>query len=645
MNSLRTLALGALVASLVFTASAAARSVTNPFAGQWTTDLGGGVTGTVKFSVIDANTGASQLQAMGGHPCTSAPTTYYHGDYTDTGGSSGDTGTMTGCTASNGDLVGRYTNSNTSLQYPGGDIDITPAATEDAFHGYYTCDDPACGGMQFPYSGQFQSDFPGDGCCTSSGGGGGSGGGGSGGGAPRGWVIGGGSALYSPRVFCRVQRSFPPASDVLAPRDSIFGDCVATHLLSHGQKPELRLDAHAALLLVAGWCQAAGRINGFVTYLAATRACAAAVEVFLEIATKLVQDPPDRRFAVPPGYALPAPRASLGAITCPRYLTGAQCAALRATAANYAAALDLFTNLVGYVATGAGRVASAAAAKSSLAAFFQGAFGKVNEGALAQQAAALALYGKALAKLMRADHLDVPPSVSEAELELSRHPPHGVSRAQLKMIIRQLSSLAGTKLSAVLGSSIPASTLAAAYQSMSLPDLAAIVNGLVSNGQVRLSAGQKLANDLTVAQSVCTNASARISAMKRFVTDLKTYAPSEAQFLSFGAQPLVAQRIPTASCGRSAPPSFTGTWNTTYGPMQLTQNGNQVTGSYVICNGAATISGSVSGRTLDGTWTEPCDGGQGGIHFVLSNDGTSFTGLWGQGTNPPGAAWNGTRAY
>jgi hypothetical protein len=92
------------------------------------------------------------------------------------------------------------------------------------------------------------------------------------------------------------------------------------------------------------------------------------------------------------------------------------------------------------------------------------------------------------------------------------------------------------------------------------------------------------------------------------------------------------------------PPTFTGAWNTTwFGAMHLTQTGNQVTGTYALCNGTATISGTVTGSTLDGTWTEPCDSGQGRIRVALSANGNSFSGQWGEGANTPSVAWTGTR--
>jgi hypothetical protein len=109
----------------------------------------------------------------------------------------------------------------------------------------------------------------------------------------------------------------------------------------------------------------------------------------------------------------------------------------------------------------------------------------------------------------------------------------------------------------------------------------------------------------------------------------------------------VAYTTPSTSPPPPPPPSptFTGTWNTSFGSMQLTQTGNQVTGTYADCpNNGATISGTVTGTALDGTWTEPCHNAQGRIHFVLSADGKSFTGLWGVGSATPTGAWNGTRA-
>ena len=57
----------------------------------------------------------------------------------------------------------------------------------------------------------------------------------------------------------------------------------------------------------------------------------------------------------------------------------------------------------------------------------------------------------------------------------------------------------------------------------------------------------------------------------------------------------------------SSAASWTGAWNTDFGAMSLTESGNHVTGTYAYCNGTATISGQVTGSTLTGTWTQPCN--------------------------------------
>ena len=313
-----------------------------------------------------------------------------------------------------------------------------------------------------------------------------------------------------------------------------------------------------------------------------------------------------------------------------------RCTALRTASAGYQSLLSALDGTAGDIATGANRTSSAVTANALVPAFFQEAFAKINEGAMAGDAAALHSQGKTLATILRADHLDVSISPGQAKSWLSKHRPSGVSKAQLKMITGQLSSLSKRKLlSTLLSSSLSAPTFAASYRSISLIDLAAIVNGLAVSHNISTAVGQRLAADLTSVQSVCTNASQRIAGMNRFTADLHTYAKSEAQFLSFGAQPLLASTVPASSCGTatSATPTFTGTWNTNFGPMTLTQTGNQVTGTYADCpNNGATISGVVAGSVLDGTWTEPCHNSHGLIHFVLSADGSSFTGLWGVGS-------------
>jgi hypothetical protein len=99
-----------------------------------------------------------------------------------------------------------------------------------------------------------------------------------------------------------------------------------------------------------------------------------------------------------------------------------------------------------------------------------------------------------------------------------------------------------------------------------------------------------------------------------------------------------------AASGESTP--WTGTWDTIHGTMDLTQSKNQVTGTY---GDAGRITGTVSGNTLTGTWSEPPSyqppDGAGDFTFTLSADGNSFSGNWryGSGTGDWDGSWSGTR--
>ena len=53
--------------------------------------------------------------------------------------------------------------------------------------------------------------------------------------------------------------------------------------------------------------------------------------------------------------------------------------------------------------------------------------------------------------------------------------------------------------------------------------------------------------------------------------------------------------------------------------------------------------GTVSGRTLRGTWTEQGGSRTGRLEFVMSANGKSFTGTWGYNDDPLTRGWNGTR--
>lgn len=85
--------------------------------------------------------------------------------------------------------------------------------------------------------------------------------------------------------------------------------------------------------------------------------------------------------------------------------------------------------------------------------------------------------------------------------------------------------------------------------------------------------------------------------------------------------------------------NFAGNWVMNFGNMNLTQNGNSVTGTYnqLFYGTSGTIAGTVTGNEFTGTWS--ISGGSGDVELTLSNNGQRFTGSWGGGAN----SWCGAR--
>ena len=90
----------------------------------------------------------------------------------------------------------------------------------------------------------------------------------------------------------------------------------------------------------------------------------------------------------------------------------------------------------------------------------------------------------------------------------------------------------------------------------------------------------------------------------------------------------------------AAAATWTGTWNSSYGDLKLTQQGSSVTGSYFWAGGPGSLSGTVSGQTLTGRFGDPS--GTGPMEFTMSTDGLSFTGAWSYDKGGNGT-WTGTR--
>jgi hypothetical protein len=93
--------------------------------------------------------------------------------------------------------------------------------------------------------------------------------------------------------------------------------------------------------------------------------------------------------------------------------------------------------------------------------------------------------------------------------------------------------------------------------------------------------------------------------------------------------------------------SFAGVWKTNFGNITVTQEGNDINGTYTHDNGK--IEGTMEGKVVKGRWSEapsykpPNDAGE--FEFVIAEDGNAFQGKWCYGFEGKGwrRGWNGTR--
>ena len=115
-----------------------------------------------------------------------------------------------------------------------------------------------------------------------------------------------------------------------------------------------------------------------------------------------------------------------------------------------------------------------------------------------------------------------------------------------------------------------------------------------------------------------------------------------------------------AGCGgdgdgeSSAAERWTGTFDTTFGEVEFSADGDRVTGSYEYCGGE--LEGTPDGDRLTGEWSEDpdaCDPSElrdpgaettGPFEFTLAPDGDSFEGTWRYAGETEDQPWEGTRA-
>lgn len=100
--------------------------------------------------------------------------------------------------------------------------------------------------------------------------------------------------------------------------------------------------------------------------------------------------------------------------------------------------------------------------------------------------------------------------------------------------------------------------------------------------------------------------------------------------------------FPLGSSGRTnAENTWAGTWDSDFGKLTLSAGGS---GSYEGFN-PGTVSGTIKGDVLKGTWAQPGDPPKNGtFKFTMSTDGRFFIGVWAYAGGGCGSAcgWSGT---
>ena len=102
---------------------------------------------------------------------------------------------------------------------------------------------------------------------------------------------------------------------------------------------------------------------------------------------------------------------------------------------------------------------------------------------------------------------------------------------------------------------------------------------------------------------------------------------------------LVLLLVPTVPAQEA--PSFAGVWETTFGVMKLTQDGNKVKGHYLYDGSECPIEGTVEKGKFTFHYEEATAKGEG--WFELAADGKSFKGKWKEDGETEWDDWTGTR--
>jgi hypothetical protein len=89
-------------------------------------------------------------------------------------------------------------------------------------------------------------------------------------------------------------------------------------------------------------------------------------------------------------------------------------------------------------------------------------------------------------------------------------------------------------------------------------------------------------------------------------------------------------------------PDFSGRWFTTFGPMELTQDGDRVCGSYSMEQNSCPIEGTIREGKFNFTYREPTAEGEGWFELVRHG---RFAGQWRQKDSSAWSSWRGEREF
>ena len=104
---------------------------------------------------------------------------------------------------------------------------------------------------------------------------------------------------------------------------------------------------------------------------------------------------------------------------------------------------------------------------------------------------------------------------------------------------------------------------------------------------------------------------------------------------------LVGCAVPPPATTAPTCANFSGTWNTTEGPVTISQNGCSLEGIFPSPIRFHSLRGVVSGNRLTFDWEGPLGTGRGII--TLDSTLNGFTGTWGYGPETKGGVISGAR--